>query len=157
MTDNFYLERAIELSESAKKHNNTPFGALLVDEKGKILVEAENSEITSKDSTAHAETNLVRLASFKYDKNFLAKCTLYSSAEPCVMCAGAIYWSGIGRVVYALAETEILKLTIGNFQNPALNLPCRDVFAAGQKKIVVVGPVEELKEKALEPHQNYWS
>lgn len=70
------------------------------------------------------------------------------------MCAGAVYWSGIGRVVYALSETMLRSLTGNHPENPTLALPCREVFARGQRAIAVVGPL--LEEEAAIPHQGFW-
>jgi tRNA(Arg) A34 adenosine deaminase TadA len=85
----------------------------------------------------------------------LTRCTLYTSTEPCAMCAGAIYWTGIGRVVFALAETGLLRYTGSHDQNPTLDLPCREVFARGQKKIVVDGPL--LQDEAGQVHEGFWT
>src|ERR1700681_115871 len=95
------------------------------------------------DCTSHAELVAVRLASSKFNPTQLRDATLYSSAEPCAMCAGAIYWSGISRVVYALSEERLLSLTGNHPENPTLSLPCREVFSRGQRKIEVVGPLLE--------------
>jgi tRNA(Arg) A34 adenosine deaminase TadA len=84
----------------------------------------------------------------------LRAATLYSSAEPCAMCAGAAYWVGVGRVVYALSETSLYALTGAHPENPTLALPCRDVFAAGQRVIEVVGPL--LEAEAAVPHEGFW-
>jgi tRNA(Arg) A34 adenosine deaminase TadA len=84
----------------------------------------------------------------------LATATLYTSAEPCVMCAGAVYWSGIARVVYALSEIKLLALTGNHPENPTLSLPCRDVFSHGQRRIEVVGPM--LEDEAAVPHKGFW-
>jgi tRNA(Arg) A34 adenosine deaminase TadA len=84
----------------------------------------------------------------------LAKCTLYTSTEPCAMCAGAIYWTGIGRVVFALAETGLSRYTGSHTENPTLDLPCREVFARGQKPIVVAGPL--LEDEAGKVHEGFW-
>ena len=70
------------------------------------------------------------------------------------MCAGAIYWSGIGRVVYALSEERLLQLTGNHPENPTLSLPCREVFARGQRVIEVVGPM--LEDEAVAPHKEFW-
>src|SRR4029450_8895858 len=84
----------------------------------------------------------------------LAQATLYSSAEPCAMCAGAVYWAGLGRVIYALSEARLLTLTGDPPANPTLALPCREVFARGQRAIVVVGPL--LEDEAAAPHLGFW-
>ena len=73
------------------------------------------------------------------------------------MCAGAIYWAGIGRVVYGMTEKDLLAQTGSDPQNPTFDLPCREVFARGQKKIEVVGPFPELVEEIAEGHKGYWN
>lgn len=151
-----YLRRCIEISQKSRDHGNTPFGALLVGPDGDILMEQENVEITEKRCTGHAETSLADRASHEYSREFLKDCTLYSTAEPCCMCSGAIYWAGIGRLVYGLTERELLALTGDNEQNPTLDVPCREVFAKGQKDIEVVGPFPELAAEIAEVHKGYW-
>lgn len=151
-----YLQRAIEVSRRSRQNGNTPFGALLVGSDGTVLMEQENIELSEHDCTGHAETTLARRAVKEYPKSFLWQCTLYTTAEPCAMCAGTIYWANIGRVVYAMTETRLLQLTGSNEQNPTFDLPCREVFARGQKNIQVVGPFPALEEAAAEVHAGYW-
>jgi tRNA(Arg) A34 adenosine deaminase TadA len=151
-----YLKRAIEVSKKSRESGNTPFGAILVDGEGNILMEQGNVEITEHRCTGHAETTLVEKASQKYSKDFLWNCTLYTTAEPCAMCSGAIYWGNIGTVVYAMEERTLLRLTGSHEQNPTFDLPCRDVFAKGQKDIKVIGPFESLSEEAAQVHMGYW-
>jgi pyrimidine deaminase RibD-like protein len=91
------------------------------------------------DPTQHAETLACAEAAKRLSEAALARCTLYTSTEPCAMCAGAIYWIGLGRVVFALAETSLLRYTGSHTENPTLDLPCREVFARGQKQIAVAG------------------
>lgn len=152
-----YLLRAVEISKQAVEHGNNPFGALLVDSQGNILLEQENNEITEHDCTGHAETVLMRIASKRYDKEFLATCTLYTTGEPCVMCAGAIYWGNVLRVVYGITEKQLLTLTGDDPRNPTLGVDCRTVFASGQKKIEVIGPILEVADAIIEPHRTYWA
>ncbi|MDO4273883.1 MAG: nucleoside deaminase [Eubacteriales bacterium] len=152
----YYLRRAIEISKEARAAGNTPFGALLVDKDGNIIMEQRNIEITEKICTGHAEATLAARASHEYPRDFLWDCTLYTTAEPCAMCAGAIYWANIGRVVYGMTERRLLELTGSHEQNPTFDLPCREVFARGQKKIEVVGPVEEVEVEAAKVHEGYW-
>ena len=152
----FYLKRTITLSELAVKHDNTPFGDLLADPDGNIILEQENIEITENDCTGHAETALMRKATKLYDKDFLWNCILYTSVEPCAMCSGAIYWRNVGKIVYGISEKELLKLTGNNKQNPTLDLPCRKIFEYGQKEIEVEGPITEITEDILEIHRKYW-
>jgi site-specific DNA-methyltransferase (adenine-specific) len=151
-----HLRRAIEVSRDARAHGNTPFGATLVSDEGEVLLEQENIEITEGVCTGHAEATLTARASQAYDKAFLWTTTLYTTAEPCAMCAGAIYWANIGRVVYAMTEARLLELTGSNGQNPTFALPCRTVFAAGQKDIEVLGPFPEVEDEAAAVHEGYW-
>ena len=71
------------------------------------------------------------------------------------MCAGAIYWCGIGRVVYGLSEARLLELTGSHPENPTLSLPCREVFARGQRMVEVIGPA--LEDEAAAVHAGFWS
>src|SRR5260221_13089837 len=100
-TDERHLRTAIELARRSRKNGNHPFGSLLTDAGGNVLLEAENTVVTGRDATGHAELNLVRAASVQLDADALGSHTLYASTEPCAMCAGAIYWSATGRVVSA--------------------------------------------------------
>lgn len=153
----FYLRRTVEISKEARAAGNTPFGALLVDQEGNIIMEQGNIEITEKICTGHAEATLAARASHEFSKDYLWNCTLYTTAEPCAMCAGAIYWANIGRVVYGMTERRLLELTGSNEQNPTFDLPCREVFAKGQKEITVIGPVPEVEAEAAAVHVGYWS
>lgn len=152
----YYLQKAIEVSKESRLHGNTPFGAILVDDDGNILLSQENVEITEHKCTGHAETMLAERASELFTKDFLWKCTLYTTAEPCSMCSGAIYWANIGTVVYAMTEKRLLELTGSNEQNPTFDLPCREIFKHGQKNITVIGPFKELEEQASAVHKGYW-
>ena len=152
--DERLLRLAIAISSRSREHGNHPFGALLADEDGDLLLEAENSVVTTGDATGHAEMGLIRMASRTLPTEARAKATLYTSAEPCAMCAGAIYWGGVGRVVYAMAETDLRALTGSHPENPTLDLDCRSVFRAGQRHIEVVGPA--LTEEAIAVHEGFW-
>jgi tRNA(Arg) A34 adenosine deaminase TadA len=142
------------MARRARSHGNHPFGAVLANAAGDVLIEAENGFLPDHDMTAHAERLVATQASRQFDSNVLASATLYSSAEPCAMCAGAIYWAGIGRVVYGLAERRLKELTGNHAENPTLDLPCRTVFAAGQRKVEVVGPL--LEDEAAALHADAW-
>lgn len=152
--DQVHLRSAIEIARQSRAHGNHPFGALLADANGEVLLTTENTVVTERDCTGHAETNLMRRASREFDRDLLAGCTLYSSTEPCAMCAGAIYWGNVGRVVYALGEAQLLAITGDNPENLTLSLPCREVFARGQRRIEVVGPA--LEEEAKKVHEGFW-
>ena len=149
------LRRAIGLAARSRAAGNHPFGALIAGAGGEVLAEAMNRAVPGKgDATGHAELEAVRAASAAHPPAALQAATLYSSAEPCAMCAGAIYWAGIGRVVYGLSEARLLALTGSHPENPTLALPCREVFARGQRAIEVVGPL--LEDEAAAPHAGFW-
>ena len=150
-----FLRRAIELAREARNDGRHPFGALIVNQRGEIIVEALNNAVRPKgDPTQHAETVACSQAAHLLPESELAQCTLYTSTEPCAMCAGAIYWTGIGRVVFALSEIALLRFTGNDQENPTLNLPCREVFAHGQKPIQVAGPM--LEAEASQVHEGFW-
>jgi tRNA(Arg) A34 adenosine deaminase TadA len=153
-TDEDLLRRAFDVAESALENGKHPFGAILVGPDGEVLLEAENGYLPDGDMTAHAERLLATAASKTFEPDELAECTLYSSAEPCAMCAGAIYWVGIGRVVYGLSEARLKTITGDHEENPTLDLPCRTVFASGQRKVEVIGPL--LEDEAAEQHEGVW-
>ena len=155
MNDEHFLRRSFEVARRAMVHGNHPFGAILVDAGGKVLLEAENGYMPAHDGTAHAERLLATEACRTLSEDVRAKATLYSSAEPCAMCAGAIYWAGIGRVVYGLSEHRLRAFTGNHPENPTLDLPCRDVFASGQRPTEVVGPL--LEDEAAALHDGVWT
>ncbi len=148
-----FLRMSFDLARKAREHGNHPFGALLVDETGRVVLEAENTVETDHDCTGHAETNLVRVASQLYDKDFLAKCTLYSSTEPCPMCTGAIFWSNIRRIVFGLSEENLYRL-VGSDSEEVLKYSSRNLLQHGKKEIEVTGPL--LEDEAREVHQDFW-
>jgi tRNA(Arg) A34 adenosine deaminase TadA len=146
------IRAAIAIARNAREKGNHPFGALLVDQEGEILLQAENTVVTERDCTGHAETNLMRMASHRYDPEFLASCTLYTSTEPCPMCSGAIFWGNVRRVVYGLSEEGLYEMA--GEDEEVLYLPCREVFDKGHKQIEVIGPV--LEEEARMVHEGFW-
>ena len=148
------LRRAFEVARRAQARGNHPFGALLVGPDGEVLIESENGYLPDRDMTAHAERLLATAACRSYPQELLRQSTLYASAEPCAMCAGAAYWAGIGRVVYALSEARLKAITGNHPENPTLDLPCRTVFAAGQRPVEVIGPLIEDEAAAL--HAGAW-
>jgi len=150
-----FLRRAIELAARARGEGRHPFGAVMVNARGETVVEARNNAVRpSGDPTQHAEMLACRAVARKMTEADLAECTLYSSTEPCAMCAGAIYWVGLGRVVYALSEQGLARYTGSHEENPTLDLPCREVFARGQRRVVVAGPAME--EEAGKVHEAFW-
>ncbi|MFG6475559.1 nucleoside deaminase [Microbacterium sp. P06] len=153
-TDLAHLAHALRLARAARDRGDHPFGAIVVTPGGAI-VEGMNSVLTEGDPTGHAETNLVRAAGRALESVELAASTLFTSTEPCAMCAGAIYWSGIGRVVYALGEDDLIEMVREQEGVPTMALPCREVFARGGRAIEVVGPVEV--DGSREVHAGFWN
>jgi len=146
------LRRANEVALRAKSLGRHPFGCLLVGPDG-VTVLAEQGNI---DTVRHAESTLALAASLNWSREFLWDCTLVTTFEPCAMCAGTIYWANIGHVVYGATEAQLLALTGSADGNPTLDLPCRDLFARGQKPVRVTGPFAELTEELVELHRGFW-
>lgn len=152
--DGRYLRQAITLADKARERGNRPFGALIVAADGRVLAEASNANGESGDCTAHAELSAIRLASPLHSREELALATMYSSAEPCVMCAGAIFWSAIGRVVYGI-DAERLRVFRGErLDQKDAELSCRDVFQTASHAIECIGPA--LLDEASTSHQGGW-
>jgi tRNA(Arg) A34 adenosine deaminase TadA len=150
-----FLRLSFEVARRAMAHGNHPFGAVLVDDGGNVLIEAENGYMPAHDGTGHAERLLATQACTTLSPEILRSATLYSSAEPCAMCAGAIYWAGIGRLVYGLSEHRLRAVTGNHPENPTLDLPCREVFRSGQRPTEVIGPLLEDEAEAL--HEGVWN
>lgn len=155
-TDLRLLRAAIDVARRSVANGNQPFGALLADADGTVLLEGENTVETERDCTGHAETNLMRKASESYDREFLAGCTLYTSAEPCAMCAGAIFWGNVKRVVYALAIEPLYDIIQDHPNNPSLYMHAEEVLGRATQPWEVVGPARELLDEASEIHIDYW-
>jgi tRNA(Arg) A34 adenosine deaminase TadA len=151
-----YLRQTIVVADKAVAKGNHPFGSVLVDAQGKIVGEGENAFQTDR-GPGHAETNLARWAAREFPFEYLETCTLYTSVEPCCMCAGTIYWAGIGAVVFGMTEHRLLEITNGDPANLTQDLPCRTVFAAGQRKVEVRGPFEELSAEIAVAHMGFWN
>jgi tRNA(Arg) A34 adenosine deaminase TadA len=108
--DQRLLRRAIELAAASREGGNPPFGSLLADADGKVLVEDHNTSLTDDDITAHPELKLARWAARELDPATAAATTMYTSCQPCGMCTGAIERSGLGRVVFALSTEQLIGL-----------------------------------------------
>ena len=139
-TDQQYLEKAIAISQAALDGGNEPFGALLVDGEGNILLEQPNRVGDLNDDTAHDSILAASEASRRYDKEFLADCTLYATIEPCFMCFGAIFWANIGKVKFAMAESELNGMFGGD---PLITLHTDTIAGYLGKPIAVEGPYPE--------------
>ncbi|WP_190811039.1 nucleoside deaminase [Flagellimonas sp. S3867] len=144
MIDDKKLVRlAIEIAKISKNNGNLPFGCVLVNAEGEVILKGENTINTDNDCLAHAEINLIREASKKFDFVHLNSCSIYTSDEPCPMCTSAIYWSGIGRLVYGLSKSEYYKIVGRDDPNWVFEMPTRELLQKGGRKLEVVGPILE--------------
>jgi tRNA(Arg) A34 adenosine deaminase TadA len=154
--DENLLRRSFDVARRSREAGDHPFGSLLADRHGDVLMEQGNGYSSEGgDRTAHAERLLSSRAAKAYDVNFLSECTLYTSAEPCAMCSGAIYWAGIGRVVFGQTEKGLKEQTGAHEENPTLDVPCRVIFAGGQRATEIVGPL--LEDEAAGLQADFWS
>ncbi|TWC65060.1 nucleoside deaminase [Herbaspirillum sp. SJZ099] len=101
------MRLAIDASEQALKRGDMPFGATLVSPAGEVLMVEMNNQNTAQDCTGHAEMVLVRRAQKELGLAAMRGATVYASGEPCAMCAGAMFWGGVGRVVFAASTVQI--------------------------------------------------
>lgn len=150
-----HLARSIELADEAVVEGNHPFGSVLVSASGEVLAEAKNSHSVD-GGPGHAEANLARLAAKQFDIDTLRGSTLYTSVEPCSMCAGTTYWAEIGAVVFGMTEHRLGEMTGDDPENPTQDLECRVIFASGRREVQVRGPFVELEEQIAAQHLAYW-
>jgi tRNA(Arg) A34 adenosine deaminase TadA len=138
-----FLRRAFAVARRSREGGNYPFGSILVSAAGEVLLEAENTVVSEDDCAGHAEVNLMREATRRFPPEVLAQSVVYASAEPCAMCSGALFWGGIGRLVYGLSKKRSSAVERDKQAGPQLALGCREVFAAGDRRIEVEGPALE--------------
>ena len=155
--DAFWLRRAFRAAADARARGDRPFGAVVVDAAGEVLAEAGSTQGASGDGTlAHSEMNaLAQVVSARLPRERLAGASIYSSGEPCAMCAAAIFYAGIGRVVYGLSAAAILDLRNARPETAGLSLSCRAVLESAHAPPTVVGPC--LEGEGAEPHRGYWT
>jgi tRNA(Arg) A34 adenosine deaminase TadA len=154
--DESLLRQSFAVAKRSRDGGDHPFGSLLADKHGKVLREQTNGYSSEGgDRTAHAEKLLASWAAKNLSLEELQDCTLYTSAEPCAMCSGAIYWAGIGRVVFGQTEKDLKAQTGDHEENPTLDLPCQIIFEAGQRPTEVVGPL--LAEEAAQLQADFWA
>ncbi len=103
--DTYFMQKAYEEAEYAYEKNEVPIGAVIVC-KDKIIARAHNLTETLNDVTAHAEMQAFTSAADYLGGKYLKDCTLYVTLEPCQMCAGASYWTQIGKIVFGAADTQ---------------------------------------------------
>ncbi len=102
-SDEYFMKEAIKEAEKALQRDEIPVGAVIV-YKNQIIARAHNLTETLNDVTAHAEMQAFTAASATIGGKYLTDCTLYVTLEPCVMCAGAAYWTQLGKIVYGAAD-----------------------------------------------------
>ena len=136
--DQALLRRAIAIAAHAITAGDAPYGSLLADAAGSILIEAHNTVRRDNDISAHPELKLARWAARELDPQTAAQTTLYTSCQPCQMCTGGIARSGLGRVVYALSAEQLIRL------NPDSDWPA----------VTQDGPA--LPEEARAPIEDYY-
>ncbi len=147
-----HLRSANGIARRALDDGHHPFGAVLIaPDHETVLIEQGNL-----DTVNHAESVLARLAARVFAPEDLWLCTLYTTVEPCCMCAGTQYWAHIGRLVFGMAEQRLLDFTGSHAENPTMDLPCREVFARGQKPIRVIGPVPAVEAEIAALHTGFW-
>jgi tRNA(Arg) A34 adenosine deaminase TadA len=147
-----HLRRANVVAHRAVARGHHPFGAILVGpDHETILLEQGNAGTVN-----HAEAVLARTADVNFTPAYLWGCTLYTTVEPCAMCAATQYWANIGRLVYGLSERRLLDLTSDHAENPTMDIPARYIFAHSQKAIQVHGPFPEVEEEIAELHRSFW-
>lgn len=151
-----FLEQTITLADEAVAEGNHPFAAVLVDASGNILAVGKNSFSVDR-GPGHAEANLARIAAKRFDIPTLRQSTLYTSVEPCSMCAGTIYWAEIGTVVFGMTERRLGQLTGDDPENPTQDLECRVIFDSGRRPVSVRGPYPQLEAKIAAQHQAFWN
>ena len=141
------MREVFAIARRARAHGNRPFGAMLVAGNGAVLAVAENSQITEEQVLAHAEMNLLRRAVQDFTPDVLAASTMYASAEPCAMCAGAMFWSGVRRLVFGLSGERLHQLS--GFASHLRVASARDVLARSGDQIEIIGPVFELEGEEI--------
>jgi tRNA(Arg) A34 adenosine deaminase TadA len=148
-----HLRAANEMARETLALGHHPFAAMLVAPDHETVLLAQGNV----DQVNHAEAVLAREAAQRHDADLLWRCTLVTTVEPCAMCAGTQYWAHIGRLVYGMSERQLLACTGNHPENPTLDLPCRQVFAAGQKAVQVHGPFPEVADEIAALHRAFWT
>lgn len=143
-----FMERAYALARQAAANGDHPFSALLVIS-GRVVLECLNTVNTNNDVTRHPELDILRMAAAK-DASFpFDQAVLYASTEPCAMCSGAIYWSGIATLVYGCPAETLGEIAGGSFV-----VPSRELFSRGKRTTEIIGPV--LPEQGADIHRDFW-
>ena len=145
--DHRFIRLAIEEAGRAREAGNEPFGAVLVKD-GILAASGQNQVFTRNDPTYHAELGLIRAFCREKRISDLYGYTLYSSCEPCVMCAGAIFYANISRLVYGVTLEELFPLYGGGIQ-----ISSRELFRRSSNPIEITGGV--LAEEGARVFEGY--
>lgn len=105
-SDENFMRLAVAEAHKALERDEVPIGAVVADPSGRIIGRGHNLTETLRDVTAHAEMQALTAAAEQLGGKYLDQCTLYVTVEPCVMCAGAVGWSQMGRVVFGTADPK---------------------------------------------------
>ena len=136
-TDLEAMHLAINASATAVDNGDGPFGATLVSADGSLVLVAVNNVRTASDCTGHAEMVAVRNAQKQWGRAQLRGATMYASGEPCAMCAGALFWAGISRIVFAASQADVIDW-LG--ASPAMPINSRTTLAGAQPAVQSDGP-----------------
>lgn len=143
-----FIRMTHELAISAGQKGNHTFGALLVHQ-GKVIATAENTVRTDRDSTRHAELNLVVKAERDLTAEVIRASTLYTSTAPCLMCTAAIWFAGITRLVFSVSYEAFASLIPEEYKF----IPCSEIYQRLSTPLDLTGPI--LEEEGLTVYQ-YW-
>ncbi|WP_086329434.1 nucleoside deaminase [Candidatus Enterococcus mansonii] len=146
--DNKFMKQALKLAKDAAKKGNEPFGAILVKD-NQVVLTGENQIHTESDPTYHAELGIIRDFCSHQKITDLSEYTLYTSCEPCCMCAGAMVWSFLGRMVYSLGHDELADIAGFNIM-----IGSKEIFAKSPNRPEVSKGV--LREEAIPVYVDYF-
>jgi len=154
-TDRIRLLETIADSRIARDQGRFPFAAQIVARDGTVLARVINSVHADCDPTAHAEVTAVRAAAKRLGRtDGLAGATIYASGEPCAMCAGAIHWAGLSRLVFAVGEERLARLYDNDPRLVPLRITARQVLHWTGAQVDVLGPC--LEEEGALVHEGFW-
>ncbi|MGD9954529.1 MAG: nucleoside deaminase [Candidatus Nanopelagicales bacterium] len=152
--DDSLMTRVIELSAQARANGDHPFGALLAVD-GAVVAEAVNRVNSTRDLTAHAETELVRLLEREGRLDELGRGVVYASCEPCPLCVGAMFWAGARRIVHGLSAATLNRIASAPGAAPyGFTISAAELAAATTAPMRVDGPFRE--HDAAVPHDGFW-
>jgi tRNA(adenine34) deaminase len=152
--DATYLRQAIGLAEQAVAEGRRPFGSVVVAADGRVVAEASSTQGPDRDWTAHSELSALREACKRLSWEELEGATLYASGEPCPMCAGALFWCNLRRLVFGLGEAGMREMRGRHPRGAGLLMGCREVLSRSPRPIEVVGPM--LEDEARRAHEAFW-